>query len=127
MGATVYTVAVDVWSCGCVFAEMVTGQPLFEGDSEIDMLYRIFNLCGTPWNKQTIKHHETTSSPLSQDYSYWDDVEKLPNFSSAFPHWKRADFSKAFSQLPPDGIDLLEVCSSSYFVMSLHPHFFIIS
>lgn len=43
-GATVH--AVDVWAAGCVFAEILTGQPLFPGDSEIDQLYQITRLCG---------------------------------------------------------------------------------
>jgi serine/threonine protein kinase len=33
---------VDVWSVGCIFAEMYTKRPLFQGDSEIDQLFRIF-------------------------------------------------------------------------------------
>jgi hypothetical protein len=33
---------VDVWSIGCIFAEMYTKRPLFQGDSEIDQLFRIF-------------------------------------------------------------------------------------
>jgi serine/threonine protein kinase len=34
--------AVDIWSVGCIFAEMVQRTPLFPGDSEIDQLFRIF-------------------------------------------------------------------------------------
>ncbi len=35
-------ILVDVWSVGCIFAEMYTKRPLFQGDSEIDQLFRIF-------------------------------------------------------------------------------------
>lgn len=35
-GATEYTNAIDVWSVGCVMAEMLLGQPLFPGDSGVD-------------------------------------------------------------------------------------------
>eukprot|EP00037_Helgoeca_nana_P019055 m.184480 g.184480 ORF g.184480 m.184480 type:complete len:335 (+) comp24699_c0_seq1:149-1153(+) len=43
-----YTTSVDIWSLGCVFIEMLTGQPLFPGDSGIDQLARIFTMLGTP-------------------------------------------------------------------------------
>jgi len=42
LGGKLYSTPVDVWSMGCIFAEMVTRRPLFQGDSEIDQLYRIF-------------------------------------------------------------------------------------
>ena len=42
LGATHYTGAVDVWSAGAIFAEMLTGKAVFPGDSEIDQLFRIF-------------------------------------------------------------------------------------
>ena len=43
MGATTYSTAVDMWSVGCIFAEMVMrGHPLFPGDSEIDQIFKIF-------------------------------------------------------------------------------------
>ena len=38
----VFISIVDVWSVGCIFAEMYTKRPLFQGDSEIDQLFRIF-------------------------------------------------------------------------------------
>lgn len=42
MGVGHYSTAVDVWSAGAIFAEMVNKKPLFPGDSEIDQLFRIF-------------------------------------------------------------------------------------
>ncbi|XP_009603597.1 cell division control protein 2 homolog A-like isoform X1 [Nicotiana tomentosiformis] len=42
LGSRCYSTPVDVWSVGCIFAEMVNQQPLFPGDSEIDELYKIF-------------------------------------------------------------------------------------
>ena len=38
----VFISVVHVWSVGCIFAEMYTKRPLFQGDSEIDQLFRIF-------------------------------------------------------------------------------------
>lgn len=48
LGARQYACPVDVWSVGCIFAEMVKKTPLFPGDSEIDELFRIFRIFGTP-------------------------------------------------------------------------------
>ena len=38
--------AVDVWAVGCLLAEMLTGEPLFPGDSDIDQLYHIITKIG---------------------------------------------------------------------------------
>ena len=43
-----YHTSVDVWSAACIFAEMVTGQPLFIGISEVGQLFQIFSKLGTP-------------------------------------------------------------------------------
>ena len=48
LGGKQYSVPVDIWSVGTIIPEMVTGQPLFPGDSEIDELFKIFRLLGTP-------------------------------------------------------------------------------
>lgn len=42
LGEQKYSTPVDIWSAGCIFAEMVTKTPLFPGDSEIDQIFRIF-------------------------------------------------------------------------------------
>eukprot|EP00879_Flechtneria_rotunda_P028061 GHRR01030139.1.p1 GENE.GHRR01030139.1~~GHRR01030139.1.p1 ORF type:complete len:246 (+),score=81.53 GHRR01030139.1:255-992(+) len=48
LGATHYATPVDMWSVGCIFAELVRKQPLFPGDSEWQQLLHIFKLLGTP-------------------------------------------------------------------------------
>ncbi|KAL3640178.1 hypothetical protein CASFOL_015146 [Castilleja foliolosa] len=48
LGATDYGEAIDLWSVGCVFAEIFLGKPLFKGRTEVEQLHKIFKLCGTP-------------------------------------------------------------------------------
>lgn len=55
---------VDVWSAGCIFAELLMGYPLYTFEQEIDLIYQIFKDCGTP------------------DVSKWPDVTKLPAWES---------------------------------------------
>nr|BAN41863.1 hypothetical protein, conserved [Entamoeba invadens] len=47
-GATKYSTAVDVWSFGCVVAEMIVGQPFFQGESASDQITRIMKILGSP-------------------------------------------------------------------------------
>lgn len=50
LGTKMYATGVDIWSLGCIFAEMMMRRPLFPGDSEIDQLYRIFKVFGNYFN-----------------------------------------------------------------------------
>ncbi|XP_012938757.2 cyclin-dependent kinase 4 [Aplysia californica] len=43
-----YATAVDMWSCGCIFAELYNRKPLFKGNSEGDQLKKIFDVIGLP-------------------------------------------------------------------------------
>ncbi|KAG0657002.1 Cyclin-dependent kinase catalytic subunit [Rhodotorula mucilaginosa] len=69
LGSRHYSTGVDMWSVGCIFAEMIMRQPLFPGDSEIDEIFRIFRLLGTP-NDDT-----------------WPGVTGLPDYKTTFPNW----------------------------------------
>jgi len=90
LGQTLYSTPVDMWSVGCIFAEMVSKLPLFPGDSEIDQLYRMFRTLGTP--NETI----------------WAGVSQLPHYQATFPQFNAQSLSKLFPRLEPEGIDLLE-------------------
>ena len=70
LGANRYNTSVDVWSIGCIFAEMATGMPLFPGRSDIDQLFKIFQRRGTPTAEQ------------------WPQVLRLPHYNSEFPQWR---------------------------------------
>ncbi|KAJ0400772.1 hypothetical protein P43SY_008709 [Pythium insidiosum] len=89
LGAKHYSTPVDAWSIGCIFAEMVNKQPLFPGDSEIDELFRIFRVLGTP-----------------DDHS-WPGVSSLPDYKTSFPKWRPQPLSKVVPALDPVGLDLL--------------------
>jgi serine/threonine protein kinase len=49
--STEYSYPVDLWAIGAIFAEMITLDPLFPGESEIDQIYRICEILGSPGNK----------------------------------------------------------------------------
>ena len=51
-GATEYTTAIDIWSLGCVMAELLLGQPLFPGESGVDQLVEIIKVLGTPTREE---------------------------------------------------------------------------
>ncbi|XP_053410311.1 cyclin-dependent kinase 2 isoform X4 [Microcebus murinus] len=89
LGCKYYSTAVDIWSLGCIFAEMVTRRALFPGDSEIDQLFRIFRTLGTP------------------DEVVWPGVTSMPDYKPSFPKWARQDFSKVVPPLDEDGRSLL--------------------
>jgi len=46
------SVCLDVWSAGCVLAELLLGQPIFPGDSGVDQLVEIIKVLGTPTRDQ---------------------------------------------------------------------------
>ncbi|EKD17964.1 uncharacterized protein L3040_004504 [Drepanopeziza brunnea f. sp. 'multigermtubi'] len=48
LGTERYGAAVDMWSVGCIFGELLTREPLLQGKNEVDSLSRIFELCGVP-------------------------------------------------------------------------------
>nr|POF13123.1 serine/threonine-protein kinase ppk23 [Quercus suber] len=48
LGTGTYDSAVDMWSMGCIFGELLTRNPLLQGKNEVDQLSKIFELCGIP-------------------------------------------------------------------------------
>jgi serine/threonine protein kinase len=95
LGLNQYSVGLDMWSIGCIFAELFINKPLFAGDSEIDQLYKIFKVFGTP---------NDTTLP---GFKYF------PDFNPDFPVWQgdglhKYLFDKLVLKLDNDGFDLLE-------------------
>ncbi|KAI8555044.1 hypothetical protein RHMOL_Rhmol05G0143700 [Rhododendron molle] len=60
LGATDYGVSVDLWSAGCILAELYAGKPIMPGRTEVEQLHKIFKLCGSPsdeyWQKSKLPH-----------------------------------------------------------------------
>ncbi|KAK9152771.1 hypothetical protein Sjap_000251 [Stephania japonica] len=60
LGATHYGIAVDLWSTGCILAELYAGKPIMPGRTEVEQLHKIFKLCGSPseeyWRKSRLPH-----------------------------------------------------------------------
>lgn len=90
LGQEKYTSAVDIWSIGCIFAELACRRPLFPGDSEIDELFKIFRCLGTP----------------SEDM--WPGVGKLQYYNLAFPRWMGKAISEAVPLMSEEAVRLLE-------------------
>ena len=63
MGSRRYSTPVDIWSVGCIFAEMANGRPLIAGTSEGDQLERIFRLLGTPPPIRLSRHRRPAGIP----------------------------------------------------------------
>jgi serine/threonine protein kinase len=58
LGSRHYSTAIDMWSVGCIFAEMVMrGIPLFPGDSEIDQIFKIFRSVPPTLLNRMGRHH----------------------------------------------------------------------
>lgn len=88
-----YSTPVDIWSIGCIFAEMANGRPLFAGTSERDQLDRIFRQLGTPTAE------------------IYPGLVDLPDYKPDFPVYEDPPgIADLVPSLDASGIDLLEVC-----------------
>lgn len=74
LGSKYYDASVDVWSMACIMVEIETLMPLFMGDCEIDQLYKIFRVLGTPTNED------------------WKGIEELPNYPNSPSIFKKKGF-----------------------------------
>jgi len=82
-GSTDYSTAIDVWSQGCVGAELLLGQPLFPGDSGVDQLVEIIKVLGTPTREEI--------SAMNSNYTEF-----------RFPQIKACQWRKVFRSKTPD-------------------------
>jgi len=68
MGVASYTTAIDIWSIGCLIAELFLLRTLFQGRDELEQLNLIFNLCGTPTPETWPAPGRAQAPPLSPSH-----------------------------------------------------------
>ncbi|MBA0827198.1 hypothetical protein Goarm_011993 [Gossypium armourianum] len=90
LGATDYGVGVDLWSAGCILAELFAGRPIMPGRTEVEQLHKIYKLCGSPSDE------------------YWKKY-KLPNATLFKPRepYKRC-IKETFKDFPPSSLFLID-------------------
>ncbi|KAJ7522788.1 hypothetical protein O6H91_18G026500 [Diphasiastrum complanatum] len=94
LGATQYGAAIDLWSTGCILAELLAKRPIMPGRTEVEQLHKIFKLCGSPSEE------------------YWKR-SKLPHATIFKPqHPYKRCLSETFKDFPASSLDLLEVLLS---------------
>lgn len=89
MGSRKYSTPVDIWSVGCIFAEMVNGHPLFPGQTEADQLQKIFKVLGTPKEAD------------------WPTVRELPDWKDDFTPYDPLPGDQIAPSLDPTGLALM--------------------
>mmetsp|Transcript_31846 Transcript_31846/g.51412 ORF Transcript_31846/g.51412 Transcript_31846/m.51412 type:complete len:476 (+) Transcript_31846:205-1632(+) len=93
LGATTYGPAIDMWSVGCIMAELIIRKPLFPGRNEIDQIDLIFRKCGAPMEEN------------------WIEGTKLPwyhMFKPTKPFPRRLKQELAAQSVTADAIDLID-------------------
>ncbi|EEQ88471.1 negative regulator of the PHO system [Blastomyces dermatitidis] len=89
LGSRMYNTSIDIWSAGCIMAEMYMGRPLFPGSTNEDQLQKIFRLMGTPSERS------------------WPGISQFPEYKPNFPVYATQDLSLILPQIDPLGLDLL--------------------
>lgn len=90
MGYKNYSIGVDIWALGCIFFELLSGYPLFKGKTDSEMLYKIFEIQGTPSGKN------------------WDWVRKISGFNASFPQLPGKGLKSFFREVDPLALDLMD-------------------
>ncbi|CAO3600913.1 unnamed protein product [Absidia cylindrospora] len=89
LGSRMYSTSIDIWSAGCIMAEMYTGRPLFPGTTNEDQLQKIFRMMGTP-SDQT-----------------WPNVSQLPEYKPNQQFYPPQTIYQILPNIDPAGLDLL--------------------
>ena len=87
-----YTSAIDIWSVGCILAELITRKPLLPAPSEEEQIQMIIDLVGNP----------------SEDVIKQIHIAKNKEFIESLPKSKGKDFATLFKGANPDAIDLMK-------------------
>ncbi|OQR90288.1 cyclin-dependent kinase [Achlya hypogyna] len=90
MGSTSYDYSIDIWSVGCIFAELLLGRAPMQGRNELEQLQCIYGLVGVPTREN------------------WPNYDKLPNANVFTPDAKHIKLiAERFADQPPTTVDLL--------------------
>ncbi|XP_038857388.1 mitogen-activated protein kinase 12 isoform X3 [Salvelinus namaycush] len=87
-----YTQTVDIWSVGCIMAEMLSGKPLFKGNDHLDQLTEIMKITGTPTQ-------EFITKLQSQD---------AKNYVKSLTKVQKKDLQALFSTVNPQAVTVIE-------------------
>lgn len=90
LGSRTYNTSIDIWSAGCIMAEMYTGRPLFPGTTNEDQITRIFRIMGTPTERT------------------WPGISQFPEYKQNFQMYATQDLRQILPMIDPDGIDVLQ-------------------
>ncbi|XP_063978214.1 glycogen synthase kinase-3 beta-like isoform X4 [Diachasmimorpha longicaudata] len=116
-GAIDYTTKIDVWSAGCVLAELLLGQPIFPGDSGVDQLVEIIKVLGTPTRDQIREMNPNyTEFKFPQIKSHpWQKLSKLQVFRARTPPEAMELVARLLEYTPPLRITPLAACAHPFF------------
>ncbi|EER29425.1 negative regulator of the PHO system [Coccidioides immitis H538.4] len=89
LGSRTYNTSIDIWSAGCIMAEMYTGRPLFPGTTNEDQLQKIFRLMGTPSERS------------------WPGISQFPEYKPNLHVYATQDLRLILPQIDQLGLDLL--------------------
>lgn len=89
LGSRTYNTSIDIWSAGCIMAEMYTGRPLFPGTTNEDQLQKIFRIMGTPSERS------------------WPGISQFPEYKSNFHVYATQDLRMFLPQIDQVGLDLI--------------------
>jgi negative regulator of PHO system len=90
LGSRTYNTSIDIWSAGCIMAEMYTGRPLFPGTTNEDQLVRIFRIMGTPSERS------------------WPGISQFSEYKPNLQVFNTQDLRLILPQIDPTGIDSLQ-------------------
>ncbi|KAJ1737350.1 cyclin-dependent kinase 5 [Coemansia sp. Benny D160-2] len=113
MGSRQYDTSIDIWSIGCIFAEMATGRPFFAGTSIDDQLLHIFKIMGSPIDPQVSggqigQVQQNGSSDGDYSRRLWPKCTQLPDWKSSLPMYPGVGLEQLVPKLSAKGIDLLK-------------------
>jgi len=114
-----YTTAIDMWSVGCIFAELLSREPLLPGKSEIDQIDKIFKLLGTA-NEKIWPGFSQLPGVKRVNFS----MQPYNNLRQRFPHLSEACFdllNRFLTYDPQKRITAAEALRHPYFSESPPP------